>query len=62
MNKWILGARVKTLPAAIAPVLIGTSYSEKINWINALLALLVSLFLQIGVNFSNDYSDGVRGD
>lgn len=61
MNKWILGARVKTLPAAIAPVLIGTSYAEKINWINALLALLVSLFLQIGVNFSNDYSDGVRG-
>jgi 1,4-dihydroxy-2-naphthoate octaprenyltransferase len=61
MNTWILGARVKTLPAAIAPVLIGTSYAEKINLINALLALLVSLFLQIGVNFSNDYSDGVRG-
>ena len=61
MNKWIVGARVKTLPAAVAPVLIGTSYAEKINWGNALLALLVSLFLQIAVNFANDYSDGVRG-
>ena len=61
MNKWIVGARVKTLPAAIAPVLIGTSYAEEINWGNALLVLLVSLFLQIAVNFANDYSDGVRG-
>ena len=61
MNKWIVGARVKTLPAAVAPVLIGTSYAEKINWGNAFLALLVSLFLQIAVNFANDYSDGVRG-
>jgi 1,4-dihydroxy-2-naphthoate octaprenyltransferase len=61
MNKWIAGARVKTLPAAVAPVLIGTSYAEKINWSNALLALVVSLFLQIAVNFANDYSDGVRG-
>ena len=61
MKKWIVGARVKTLPAAVAPVLIGTSFAEKINWGNALLALLVSLFLQIAVNFANDYSDGVRG-
>jgi 1,4-dihydroxy-2-naphthoate octaprenyltransferase len=61
MNKWIAGTRVKTLPAAVAPVLIGTSYAEKINWSNALLALVVSLFLQIAVNFANDYSDGVRG-
>jgi 1,4-dihydroxy-2-naphthoate octaprenyltransferase len=61
MNKWIVGARVKTLPAAVAPVLIGTSYAEKINWGCALLALIVSLFLQIAVNFANDYSDGVRG-
>jgi 1,4-dihydroxy-2-naphthoate octaprenyltransferase len=61
MNKWIVGARVKTLPAAVAPVLIGTSYAEKINWGYALLALIVSLFLQIAVNFANDYSDGVRG-
>jgi len=61
MNKWIVGARVKTLPAAVAPVLIGTSYAQKINWGNAFLALVVSLFLQIAVNFANDYSDGVRG-
>ena len=61
MNKWIVGARVKPLPAAVAPVLIGTSYAEKINWSNASLALVVSLFLQIAVNFANDYSDGVRG-
>ncbi len=61
MNKWIVGARVKTLPAAVAPVLIGTFYAEKINCSNAFLALVVSLFLQIAVNFANDYSDGVRG-
>lgn len=61
MNKWVLGARVKTLPAAVAPVLVGTSFAPKINWINAGLALIVSLFLQIAVNFSNDYSDGIRG-
>ena len=61
MNKWIVGARVKTLPAAFAPVLIGTSYAQKINWGNAFLALAVSVFLQIAVNFANDYSDGVRG-
>ena len=61
MNKWIVGARVKTLPAAVAPVLIGTFYAENINWSNAFLALVVSLFLQIAVNFANDYSDGVRG-
>ena len=61
MNKWIVGARVKTLPAAVAPVLIGTSNAENINWSNAFLALVVSLFLQIAVNFANDYSDGVRG-
>jgi len=61
LKKWIIGARIKTLPAAISPVLIGTSYAEKINWINALLALVVALFLQIAVNFSNDFSDGLRG-
>ena len=61
MNKWVLGARVRTLPAAVAPVLVGTSFALKINWINAGLALIVSLSLQIAVNFSNDYSDGIRG-
>jgi 1,4-dihydroxy-2-naphthoate octaprenyltransferase len=61
LNKWVLGARVRTLPAAVAPVLVGTSFALKINWINAGLALIVSLSLQIAVNFSNDYSDGIRG-
>ena len=61
MNKWIVGARVKTLPAAISPVLVGTALATEVNWVNALLALIVSLSLQIAVNFANDYSDGIRG-
>jgi 1,4-dihydroxy-2-naphthoate polyprenyltransferase len=61
LNRWIIGARVKTLPAAISPVLVGTALATDINWINALLALTVSLSLQISVNFANDYSDGIRG-
>ena len=61
MNKWILGARVKTLPAAIAPVIVGTSLAEQVNVMNALLALIVSLSLQIAVNYANDFSDGIRG-
>jgi len=65
MNIWIAGARPRTLPAAIAPVLIGTSLinidGREINWVNALLALGVGLLLQIAVNYSNDYSDGIRG-
>ena len=62
MNKWILGARPRTLPAAIAPVLVATALAgSDANWVRALLALGVSLWLQIGVNFANDYSDGVKG-
>jgi 1,4-dihydroxy-2-naphthoate octaprenyltransferase len=65
MNIWIAGARPRTLAAAIAPVLIGTALintdGQKINWLNALLALGVGLLLQIAVNYSNDYSDGIRG-
>jgi 1,4-dihydroxy-2-naphthoate polyprenyltransferase len=64
-TNWLIGARPKTLPAAIAPVLVGTALirvdNKAINWLNALLALAVSLLLQIAVNYSNDYSDGVRG-
>ncbi len=62
MNKWITGARPRTLPAAIAPVLVATAFAGS-NWepIRALSALLVSLALQIGVNYANDYSDGIRG-
>ena len=65
MNIWLAGARPRTLPAAIAPVLIGTSLinidGKSINWVNAFLALSVGLLLQIAVNYSNDYSDGIRG-
>ena len=62
MNKWILGARPRTLPAAIAPVLVGSALAaDSKNLSRALLALLVSLSLQIGVNYANDYSDGIRG-
>lgn len=61
-KEWISGARLKTLPAAIAPVLVGTALAApKPVWPHALLALLVALCLQIAVNFSNDYSDGIRG-
>ena len=61
-NKWVLGARPRTLPAAIAPVIVATTFAGK-DWqpAQALLALLVSLSLQIGVNYANDYSDGIRG-
>lgn len=62
MKIWIEGARPKTLPAAIAPVLVGTALAgNKWNVLNASLALIVSLSLQIGVNYANDYSDGIRG-
>ena len=61
-NEWIQGARPKTLPAAVAPVLVGTALAfPNPNYVNALLALIVSLSLQVGVNFANDYSDGIRG-
>jgi len=62
MNKWIAGARPKTLPAAIAPVAVGTALAgSDFDPLLALLALLVSLSLQVGVNYANDYSDGVKG-
>lgn len=62
MNRWILGVRPRTLPAAIAPVLVASSLAGgEFNWFRAALALKVSLWLQIGVNFANDYSDGVKG-
>jgi 1,4-dihydroxy-2-naphthoate octaprenyltransferase len=62
MNKWVAGARPKTLPAAIAPVAVGSALAgTDFDPILALLALLVSLSLQVGVNYANDYSDGVKG-
>ena len=62
--QWIQGARPRTRPAAIAPVLIGSAAAYEMDAfrpVNALLAAVVALFLQIGVNFANDYSDGIRG-
>jgi 1,4-dihydroxy-2-naphthoate polyprenyltransferase len=61
---WIAGARPRTLPAAISPVLAGTGvavYADAAVWWKALLALVVALALQVGVNYANDYSDGIRG-
>lgn len=63
-NDWMEGARVRTLPAAVAPVLIGTGAAYEVDGGSiprALLAAGVALAFQIGVNFANDYSDGVRG-
>ena len=62
MNKWILGARPRTLPAAIAPVVVASTLAgSDFNWFRAALALKVGVWLQIGVNYANDYSDGVKG-
>ena len=69
MNKknirlWIEGARLRTLPLAIAPVAIGAGAADAMQRFDLLLSALalgVALFLQIGVNFANDYSDGIRG-
>ena len=62
MNRWILGARLRTLPAAFAPVIVASALAgSDFNWFRAALALNVSLWLQIGVNFANDYSDGIKG-
>ncbi len=61
---WLQGARPRTLPAAVAPVLAGTgvaAYDGEAVWWKALLALVVSLALQVAVNYANDYSDGIRG-
>jgi len=67
MNRWWLGARPRTLPAAVVPVLVGGAAAanavgaESVAWWRVGLALVVSLALQVGVNYANDYSDGVRG-
>ena len=62
MNKWVVGARPRTLPAAIAPVLVATTLAgSNADFAMAGLALVVSLALQVGVNYANDYSDGIKG-
>lgn len=65
MNRWIAGARPRTLPAAVVPVAVGTACAVGeaggIVWWRVAAALVVSLALQIGTNYANDYSDGVKG-
>jgi 1,4-dihydroxy-2-naphthoate octaprenyltransferase len=66
VNKWIAGARPRTLPAAVVPVLVGTACASGvrpggIEWWRAGAALVVSLAIQVATNFANDYSDGKRG-
>lgn len=64
LNQWVAGARPRTLPAAIAPVVLGTAAAHLLGRADlalAILALLVALSLQVGVNYANDYSDGIRG-
>ena len=63
-NRWILGARPRTLPAAVVPVAVGAACAAGLAgvvWWRAALSLVVSLALQVGVNYANDYSDGIRG-
>lgn len=65
VGDWIEGARLRTLPLAVSPVLLGTGAAlvidNALHWLLALGCLAVAVLLQIGVNFANDYSDGVRG-
>ena len=85
LKLWVAGARPRTLPAAIVPVVVGTaagylssghftpqfsgtchaavcaSFDRQLSWLNAVLALIVALGIQIGTNYVNDYADGVRG-
>jgi len=62
---WIGAARLRTLPLAIAPVILGTGAAQvtdrELHWVIALACLAVAVLLQVGVNFANDYSDGIRG-
>jgi 1,4-dihydroxy-2-naphthoate polyprenyltransferase len=63
-TQWLAGARPRTLPAACSPVIAGTGlavYELSASWLVAVLALVVSVALQVGVNYANDYSDGIRG-
>lgn len=65
LGDWIGAARLRTLPLAVSPVVIGTGASlivnEPFHWVIALCCLIVAVAIQIGVNYANDYSDGIRG-
>jgi 1,4-dihydroxy-2-naphthoate octaprenyltransferase len=63
-SRWVLGARPRTLPSSVVPVVVGTAVAGAGGhavWWRALLAAVVALSLQVGTNYANDYSDGVRG-
>jgi len=62
-RRWVLAARPRTLPAAGVPVVVGTLLVRPLtlNWLNAVLCLIVALALQVATNYANDYSDGIRG-
>ncbi len=64
ITEWVAGARVRTLPAAFTPIAVGTGIAVgagSAHWARAALALVVAIALQVGVNYANDYSDGIRG-
>ncbi|WP_242901587.1 1,4-dihydroxy-2-naphthoate polyprenyltransferase [Actinomadura terrae] len=64
LSQWVAGARPRTLPTSLVPVVVGTGVAvgeDHAVWWRALLAAVVALVLQIGVNYSNDYCDGIRG-
>jgi 1,4-dihydroxy-2-naphthoate octaprenyltransferase len=61
IRHWLAGARPRTLGAAVCPVLVGTAAAGTLIWWRFALALVVALALQVGVNYANDYSDGLRG-
>lgn len=64
MSQWVAAARLRTLPMAVVPVVAGTAAAHTLDGVHlgrALLALIIALALQVGVNYANDYSDGIRG-
>jgi 1,4-dihydroxy-2-naphthoate octaprenyltransferase len=64
MNRWVAGARPRTLPAAVIAVVVGTAVAGaqgSVIWWRAVAALVVSVAIQVGTNYANDYSDGKRG-
>jgi 1,4-dihydroxy-2-naphthoate polyprenyltransferase len=63
-NRWVVGARPRTLPAAVVPVLVGTAVASAegdVIWWRAAAAMIVALAIQVGTNYANDYHDGIRG-
>jgi len=64
MNRWLAGARPRTLPAAVVPVVVGTAVASaegSVVWWRAVAAMVAALAIQVGTNYANDYHDGIRG-